>query len=181
MGGWWHEEGSRVSRGTRKAASSTRGCSQASDNTKAARLVHVYEHGTHSMGHCPNLINEMMMLTGVFSFLHPVTDPRRAKYPQTINSQCPCQIIVYEKTNACGNLGWRGLMYVLLRTEIISLAINGLWVCQMTNQDTLAFLGHFLSRLVSDDYQRSPMSKYQALPRHNYLASADTLQTKLLS
>lgn len=72
-------------------------------------------------------------------------------------------------------------MYVLLRTEIISLAINGLCVCQMTNQDALAFLGHFLSRLVSDDYQRSPMSKYQALPRHNYLASADILQTKLIS
>lgn len=71
-----------MSRGTRSAASFTQGCSRASDNTKAARLVLVYEHGTHSMGHCPNLINEMMMLTGVFSLLHPVTDPRRAKYPR---------------------------------------------------------------------------------------------------
>lgn len=44
-------------------------------NTKAPRLVIVYGHGTHSMGHCPNLINEMMMLTGVFSLLHPVADP----------------------------------------------------------------------------------------------------------
>lgn len=108
MGRWWHEQGPRVSRGTWKAASLTQGCSRASDNTKVPRLVIVYEHGTHSMGHCPNLINEMMMLTGVFSLLHPVADPRCAKYPQNINSQCPCQIIVYEKTNACGNLGWRG-------------------------------------------------------------------------
>lgn len=70
---------------------------------------------------------------------------------------------------------------MLLRTGIISLAINGLCVCQMTNQDALAFLRHFLSRLVSDDYQRSPRSKYQALPGHNYLASADILQAKLIS
>lgn len=81
MGQWWHEQGPKVSRGTCTVASSTQGCSQDSDNTKAPRLIIVYEHGTHSMGHCPSLINEMMMLTGVFSLLHPVACSRCAKYP----------------------------------------------------------------------------------------------------
>lgn len=183
MGQWWNEWGSKVSGGTSTVASSTPGCSQDPDNTKAPRLILVYEHGTHSMGHCPDLINEMMMLTGVFSLPHPLADSRCAKYPQTINSPCPCQIIVYEKMNACGNLEWRGLMYVLLRIEIISLAINGLCVCQMTSWEALAFLRPcaFLSKLVSNDYQRSPMNKRQALPRHNYSANADIPQTKLIS
>jgi hypothetical protein len=38
-------------------------------------LVIVYEHGARLMGYCPNLINGMMMLTGVSSLLHPVADP----------------------------------------------------------------------------------------------------------
>lgn len=87
--------------------------------------------------------------------------------------------------NACGNLGWRRLMYVLLMIEIISLVITGMWVCQVASWGALAFSRHlvFISRLVSDNSPRSPWINTEPypdiikLPMQIYLNNIDILMT----
>lgn len=87
--------------------------------------------------------------------------------------------------NACGDLGWRRLMYGLLMIEIISLGISGVWVCQVASWGPLAFSRHlvFISRLVSDNSPRSPWINTEPcpdiikLPMQIYLNNTDILMT----
>lgn len=154
-------------RGSTKQHPLKRNAATSMGHTKASWLVIISEHGAHWMGDCPNLINEMVMLTECsaccLSWLTQL-----GQFPQNINSQRPCQIIVYEKMKVCGNLGWRRLMYVLLMIEIISLVITGTCVSS-ASWGALAFLRHlvFISRLASANCPGSPMNKYRAFPRHN--------------
>lgn len=167
-------EGDRMSkyagfpRGSAKQHPLKRNSATVTGNTKACWLVTVYEHGAHSTGDCPNLINEMMMLTGYsaccISWLTQVGKfPPEHQFSAPLSDNC-----LWKDERVWQSRVKEGDVYVV--NDRNNQFGNNWHVCVLSaNWGALVFLRHlvFISRLVSDNSPRSPMNKYWALPRHN--------------